>query len=190
MQTLGLSDSTPHTESRLKSLFWPSIQTGSDVDYLGMQGYWVCTIVAIISLCVLTANSHLILALIVSSYFYLGGVGVRQRSSYAAAMVLFMYSLDTIPIIRTAQLGGIVLRILLLSLLLSNFRATWIASHWKGDSEEAALPQRLGGTWSDTFANLLPLWLWPKLRIPYYIYSSLIAALTVVGLIIQYSHRD
>jgi hypothetical protein len=39
MQTLGLSDSTPRTESRLKSLFWPTIQTGSDVDYLGAQGY-------------------------------------------------------------------------------------------------------------------------------------------------------
>jgi len=43
MQTLGLSDSTIRSESRLKSLFWPSIQSGADVDYLAVQGFWVCT---------------------------------------------------------------------------------------------------------------------------------------------------
>jgi hypothetical protein len=37
MQTLGLSDSMPRSESRLKSLFWPSIESSSDVDYLGAQ---------------------------------------------------------------------------------------------------------------------------------------------------------
>lgn len=40
METLNLSDSTPRSESRLKSLFWPSIQNGADVDYLGTPGYW------------------------------------------------------------------------------------------------------------------------------------------------------
>jgi hypothetical protein len=49
MEILGLAESTPKTESRLKSLFWPSIQSGADVDYLGAQGYWVCTIVAVMS---------------------------------------------------------------------------------------------------------------------------------------------
>lgn len=50
MQTLGLSDSTVRTEGRLKSLFWPSIQTGADVDYLAVQGFWVCTIVGSLGL--------------------------------------------------------------------------------------------------------------------------------------------
>ena len=49
MQTLGLSDSTTRSESRLKSLFWPSIQSGADVDYLAVQGFWVCTIVGLMS---------------------------------------------------------------------------------------------------------------------------------------------
>ena len=39
MQNLGLSDSTPKTESRLKSLFWPSISSDVDVDYLTTQGF-------------------------------------------------------------------------------------------------------------------------------------------------------
>jgi hypothetical protein len=47
MQTLGLAESTPRTESRLKNLFWPSVQTGTDVDYLGAQGFWVCVAVAV-----------------------------------------------------------------------------------------------------------------------------------------------
>jgi hypothetical protein len=49
MQTLGILNSEPRTDSRLKSLFWPTIQTGTDADDLGMQGYWVCAIVAILS---------------------------------------------------------------------------------------------------------------------------------------------
>ena len=49
MQTLGLSDSTIRSESRLKSLFWPSIQSGADVDYLAVQGFWVCTMVGVVA---------------------------------------------------------------------------------------------------------------------------------------------
>ncbi len=49
MQILGLADSTPEPESRLKSLFWPAIRSAADGDYLGAQGYWVCAIVAGIS---------------------------------------------------------------------------------------------------------------------------------------------
>jgi hypothetical protein len=37
----------PRTEGRLKSLLWPSIRNGNDVDYLGAQGYWVCALVAV-----------------------------------------------------------------------------------------------------------------------------------------------
>jgi hypothetical protein len=57
MQTLGLSDSTPRSEGRLKSLFWPSIQSGADVDYLAVQGFWVCTIVGVLALIFFTLAS-------------------------------------------------------------------------------------------------------------------------------------
>ena len=39
MQTLGLAESTPRTENRIKSLLWPSIQTATDVDYLGTHNW-------------------------------------------------------------------------------------------------------------------------------------------------------
>jgi hypothetical protein len=90
MQTLGLSDSTPRTESRIKTLFWPAIQSASDVAYLGAQGYWVCTIVAVVSVVVLIFRGNSILGPLVFLFYYVGGVGVPERSRYAAAVVLLM----------------------------------------------------------------------------------------------------
>jgi hypothetical protein len=87
MQTLGLTDSAPRTEGRLKSLFWPFIKTGDDVDYLGTQGFWVCTFVAILSFVVSAFSGHEIVGTMVLLVFFLGGVGVREHSRYAAAIV-------------------------------------------------------------------------------------------------------
>jgi hypothetical protein len=118
MQTLGISDSTPTSENRLKSLFWPSINSGADVDYLGSQGYWVCTIVAVLNCGFLLATGQPLQAAIMFFFFFVGGIGVRERSIYAAVIVFVMYVLDML-------LGGIgILRILISALLLSNVRAT------------------------------------------------------------------
>jgi hypothetical protein len=70
-------------------------------------------------------------------------------------------------------------------LLVSNLRATWIAGNWKPDSEEAALPPRLGETFSDKFADKWPAFIWPKVKVLYYIFSFSFLALTVAGLIIM-----
>jgi hypothetical protein len=165
MQILGLSDSTPHTESRLKSLFWPSIKTANDVEYLGRQGYWVCTVIAAYFFDVLIWGRPFY-AIFCLAFYYLGGVGIRQRSSYAASLVLVMQFADTF-------LNGIhVVRVLILALLLSNLRATWIASRWNADSEEAALPPRLRETWTDVFTDQLPVWLWKKVELSYYVFST------------------
>ncbi len=177
METLNLSESTPKSESRLKALFWPSIQTGTDVDYLGTQGYWVCTVVSLISLGFLVFSGQAITGAAVFLFYYLGGVGVRERSRYAAAVVFVMYFVDTI----IAPFS--VVRIILTALLLSNLRATWIASNWKPESEEAILPPRLNETFFDKLADQLPMWLWPKLRIAYYIYSVAFLLVVVAGLV-------
>ena len=175
MQTLGLSESTPKPENRLKSLFWPSVQTGTDVDYLGAQGYWVCAIIAAFSFVVLVAQGHAPVGFVILLLFYLGGVGVRERSPAAAMIVFAFYFFDTV-------LSGIsVVKIILGALLLANVRATWIASEWKPDSSEAELPPRLGDTWGDKFADKLPALLWPKLRIFYFVFSCLVGALFILG---------
>ena len=95
MQTLGLSDSTTRSESRLKSLFWPSIQSGADVDYLAVQGFWVCTIVGLMSFILVGLFAgQPIIGFLVLLLFHLGGVGVREHNPYAAAIVLMYYVVD------------------------------------------------------------------------------------------------
>ena len=164
METLNLSESTPRGDGRLKSLFWPTIHSATDVDSLGTQGYWVCTLVAVISTALLLAMSQPIAAVATFLMYYAGGVGVRERSPYAAAAVLLM------SLAEIVASGPSIPRIIFAALFLSNLRGTWIAAGWKSDSEEADLPPRLNETLGDKLADQFPKWLWPKIRILYYIF--------------------
>jgi hypothetical protein len=192
MQTLGLSDSTVRTESRLKSLFWPSIQSGADVDYLAVQGFWVCTIVGLASLVFLTIAGHPITGFFVFVLFHFGGVGVREHNPFAAAIILVYYLVDflaSVIFLFVNSPGIAVVRVIIVALLVSNLRATWIASGWKPESEEAALPPRLAETFSDKLADLWPGFIWPKVKWVYYIFSFAFLTLTVAGLIVVYIRR-
>jgi hypothetical protein len=188
MQTLGLSDSTPRSESRLKSLFWPSIQSGADVDYLAVQGFWVCTSVGLVSL-VFLAAAQPITAILVFLLFHLGGVGVREHNPFAAAIVLAYYLVDFLAsafFLLTTSPGIGVVRVIVIALLFSNLRATWIASGWKPESEETALPPRMGDTIADKLSDKWPALIWPKIKWLYYFYSFGLLALTVAGLILVF----
>jgi hypothetical protein len=189
MQTLGISDSTARTEGRLKSLFWPSIENGADVDYLAVQGYWVCTIVGGLSLALLLVGRQPLLGISIFLFFHLGGVGVRERSRFAATVMFIFYVLDTVAslTILLASPGMIVLRAIITALLLSNLRASWIAARWQLGSDEAAMPMRLYETWSDRFANRWPMWLWPKIRVVYYVLSIGLLLMFVAGLAVMVS---
>jgi hypothetical protein len=183
MQTLGLSDSAPRTEGRLKSLFWPSIKTGDDVDYLGTQGFWVCTLVAVLSFVVSAFTGHEIVGTLVLLFFFLGGVGVREHSRYAAAVVLILY------LVEIVATGPSLVRVAIAAVLFSNLRATWIASRWNPDSAEATSPPRLADTWSDKLSDALPMWLWPNIRIPFYVFSLAFLMLEIAGLIMIIRRR-
>jgi hypothetical protein len=188
MQTLGLSDSTTRTESRLKSLFWPSIQSGADVDYLAVQGFWVCTIVGLVSSAFLVLSGQPISGVLVFLLFHFGGVGVREHNPYAAAITLIYYLVDFFASVVFMFLNspGIgVVRVIIIALLFSNLRATWIAGNWKPDSEEAALPPRMGETFFDKLVDKWPAFIWPKVKIVYYIYSFLFLTVVVAALIIM-----
>ncbi len=177
MQTLNLSESSTRSESRIKSLFWPEIQNGSDVDYLGAQGYWICTLVSVVSFVLLMILGRTVTAVLIFLLFYVGGLGVRERSRYAATIVFAMYLLDTL-------FSPGVVRILFSALLLSNVRATWIAANWRPDSEDSVLPPRFSETWIDKFGDVLPAKLWPKLRIPYYIFSAGYFVVVALGIVL------
>jgi len=189
MQTLGLADSTPRSDNRLKSLFWPSIQTATDVDYLGTQGYWICVLMAVVSLIFLVATGHFIAGICMFLFDFLSGVGVRQGSRYAAAMVLTLYLLDTLLSGLSILGAGVAVRAIFIALLLANLRATWIASAWQPESEEAVLPTRLSETLGDKLSDQLPAWLWPKIQTVYYIFSACLLAMAMVGTIAITLHR-
>ena len=183
VQTLDLSNSGAQSENRLKSLFWPSIQTANDVDYLGAQGFWVCVIVAVLAFIFSAATGHLIVGVFALLFYYLGGVGVRERSRFAAAVVLAMFVADSVA----AGFG--IPRLLVTGLLLSNLRATWIAARWKPESNEAALPPRFSESWADKCADVLPTWLWPKVRIVYYVFAVCFLALAIAGIGVLLARR-
>lgn len=184
METLGLSGPIERNDSRLKSLFWPAVKSGADVDYLGTQGYWVCTFVAVVSF-LFTLRSP-VLATVFLLFFYFGGVGVRERDVYAAAIVFGYYAIDTLVstvfLFFNTPWGLIVVRFFITALLFANIRATWIASKWQVNSEQAALPPRLSETFADKFADQLPAKIWPKARIAYYVFGLLMLFLTTLGL--------
>lgn len=161
METLNLSGTNPASEDRLRSLFWPSIQTSSDVDYLGSQGFWVCVVVGVLSFVMSVLGGHPIAGFFVLLIYYFGGTGVRERSRFAAATVLILFLTDfvgSIILTGSAAIGPAsgVFRILMTALLVSNLRATWIAAQWERGSE--VLP-RFGDTWTEKFADRLPMWL-------------------------------
>jgi hypothetical protein len=78
-----------------------------------------------------------------------------------------------------------IVKIIITALLLSNLRATWIADHWRLDSEEAALPPRLGETFADKLSDRWPAFIWPKVKVVYHIFSVGFLALIVAGLIVM-----
>jgi len=189
MQTLGVSDSLPPSESRLKSLFWPSIRSGSDVDYLGIQGYWVCTLVGVMTLAgclfsLVSAGSfaQTFVLLLLSGLFYIGGIGVREGSRPAAAIVFVVYALDMGTFLFTSPVSvALLIKLAITAVLFSNLRATWIAARWVPGTEEAALPPRRSETFSDKFVDQWPRWIWPKIRILYYVFSALMSFIMFLG---------
>ena len=187
MQTLGISDSASRSDSRLKSLFWPSIENAVDVEYLAVQSYWVCTIVAVLSFAFLFVGGQPVLGFVIFLFFYLGGIGVREHSRFAAAVVLVFYVIDMLASFKIliGSPGAMVLRPIITALLLANLRATWISVRWKSGSDEAAAPLRLDDTLSDKFANKWPSWLWPKTKVVYYIFSIGVLLLFSIGLAVS-----
>lgn len=187
METLNLSGSSPREEGRIKSLLWPSIRTGADVDYLAVQGFWVCTLLGAISFVFLVLAGQPVVALIAFVVLHFGGIGVREHSPFAAGLVLVFYLLDTLASLKMLAVspGTLIVRIVFTALLLSNLRATWIAAAWKPESEEAVLPLRLGDTLTDKFADLWPAWIWPKVRILYFIFTFVMLVLATAGIIMM-----
>jgi hypothetical protein len=177
MQTLGLASDSQRSDGWLKSLLWPTVDNAWDVDYLGQQGLWVCTIVAVfgVGASLLTGNLVMIaIALVSGLFFVLGGMGIRE-ASWPAAAVLFGVQLCN-TLIRPN-----VFTIAFTLILLSNLRATFLASEWRPAAEGEDRPTRFSESIGDKYVDQLPRILWPKLQIPFFILSAVMLLLGFLG---------
>jgi hypothetical protein len=181
MQTLNLSGEPKKSDGRLKSLFWPTVENAWDVDYLGQQGFWICIVIAILSFAFILFAAFeftnpasrgvvLTLGVVFSFAFIVGGMGVRESSWPAAAMIFTLYVVDQLASGRPPS----VIPIIIGGVLLSNLRATFLASRWKPAAEGEDRPTRFNETFRDKVVDQLPPKLWPILRIPFFIASSLL----------------
>lgn len=186
MQTLDLSGESRKSDGRLKSLFWPTVDNAWDVDYLGQQGFWICLIIGVVSFAfvALTASEvptsagrlvALTIGAILFFVFFIGGMGVRESSWPAAATIFTLYVVNQVGAGRPPG----VLSFIIGAVLLSNVRATFIASRWKPAAEGEDRPMRFNETLRDKLVDQLPPKVWPILRIPFYV-ASLLVLLFVV----------
>ena len=180
MQTLGLADSTPRTESRWRALFWPTIRNDGDFDYVTRQGFWVCCIVAAVTFVFNAFTGSPIGGAVDAMFYYLAGVGVRERSRTAAVAAFLTYLLSGVLLQFNMGAGGGVVRIIFLALLFANVRGNWLSARWEKDSQEPVASMRLSETLADKFADQLPPLLWPKGRFIFYG----LAVLEIAGLLI------
>ncbi len=173
MQTLGLSDSTPRTESRWRALLWPTIHNEGDFDYVTTQGFWICSIVAALTLALSAFNGSLALGAFDSAFFFLAGIGVRQRSRVAAISAFSSYLLSALVLQRFTGNGFGIVRIIFLALLFANIRGNWLSARWVIDPQSAVPLTRLNQTLGDKLSDQLPMFLWPKVRFVFYVIATL-----------------
>jgi len=100
--------------------------------------------------------------------YVVGGMGVRESSWPAATMILIFYVLNQLGSGRPPG----VMSILIAAVLLSNVRATFLASRWRPAAEDEDRPTRFNETFRDKLVDQLPPKLWPALRIPFFIAAS------------------
>ena len=153
VQTLGLSDSTPRTESRWRALLWPTIHNEGDFDYITRQGFWVCSLVAAVTLVLSTFTGSLVGGVFQGLFFC---VGVRERSRVAAIVAFSAYLLSVLVAQRLTGAGFGIVSIIFLALLFANIRGSWLSARWEKDLQAAVMPMRLSETIGDKLADQFP----------------------------------
>jgi hypothetical protein len=68
------------------------------------------------------------------------------------------------------------------TVLLSNLRATFLASEWKPPAEDEDRPTRFNDSFRDKLADQLPAKAWPVLQIPFFGLASIHLLLILLGL--------
>ena len=180
MGYLGLDETTVKDDNLFQRLFWPSDHAG-ETDMLGQQGFWVCWGVGVVSMLVLLAQGHWILALLTLLVYGLGGVGIREHSQPAAMLIACIYWLNQLAALMGGRVPGVIGRgggVL----LIANIRGTHIAAKWAAKGDAEAFPERASASWSDRFVDQMPVVVWPRAKVPFFTLAGLYLTLSVLGL--------
>jgi hypothetical protein len=185
MQSLGLSGETKRSDGRLKSIFWPAVKNAWDVNDLGQQGFWICVLIGLLRALVgVFSGNPVLLAVYLASalIFFVGGMGVREASWPAAAMVFALYFCDILYAMAVGRLPGM-LSIAAAAILLSNIRAAFLASEWKPAREDEDRPTRFNETFWDKLVDQWPAKAWPVLQTPFFALAALVLLLSLAGVV-------
>lgn len=183
MQAVGLSESTPRTESRWRALLWPTIRNEGDFDYVTTQGLWTCFVVAAVTIVVTAIAGSPLLGTFEGTFFFFAGLGVRQRSRLAAIAAFAAYFLSALVIQRYAGNGFGTLRVIFLALLFANIRGNLLSARWARDRQSPIIATRLNETLGDKLADQLPAWLSPKIRVVFYVIATFEISLLLLALV-------
>lgn len=192
MQTLGLSSEEKRSDGRLKSIFWPTVENAWDVNYLGQQGFWICFIIGmfrlVVFMSVVRSPVLLVVGLGAAAIFLLGGIGVREASWPAAAIVFTVFVVDMVETLARGTPPGVV-SIIVAAILLSNVRGAFLASEWRPAGPDEDRPTRFNESFRDKLVDQLPPKVWPIAKVPFFIISALYLVLVFAGFAIQITHR-
>jgi hypothetical protein len=114
------------------------------------------------------------------TFFFFAGVGVRQRSRVAAVTAFAAYLLSALVAQRYTGNGFGVVRIIFLAVLFANIRGSWLSARWATEKEPP--PIRLSETVWDKLSDQLPVVLWPKIRVVFYVLAGVEIALLLLSL--------
>lgn len=169
MESLGLASTAPKSDGRLKALFWPTIRHDGDVEYITEQGFWICLIVGLFSFVLGAIQGHPYSTLFTLAFYFLAGVGVRQRSKAASIVAFIAYLASGVAAQRLTANGFGVVTVIFLALLLANIRGIWLSARWDkapAEDKQNDLPpfERLNDTFLDKLSGRWPVALWSRTK--------------------------
>ena len=162
---------------------WPTIRNEGDFDYITRQGFWICCIVAAVTVVFSVFTGSLVAGAFEGSFFFLAGLGVRERSRVAGVAAFLAYLLSALVLQRYTGNGFGIVRVIFLALLFANIRGNWLSARWEKGSESSESPMLLNQTFGDKLSDQLPIFLWPKLKILFYVLAGLEVALLLWSLV-------
>lgn len=186
MGYLGLDETVVKDENLFQRLFWPS-DHAAETDYLGQQGFWICVGVAVLSLIVLVVRGEWISGLLTFAFFALGGIGVREHSVGAATLVALAFWMNQVSGAISGRFPGF-LSLAAGCLLLANIRGTYVAARWKLRGDPEAFPERLKTTLKERFVDQMPMRVWPRARVGFFILAGIYMLLSIAGVMLLPRH--